>query len=342
MNKILGITAILMTAMFASSVLAADTTLTLENKNPTTWVAQTGDTIKATLTFNPVSSTFDYTLTVTDLTANTQYALIYYKDQNSRFVNWGGDAGKVIATFTTDGGGDYNSGSQSVNLDMNLPSSPDWNINPSPDYCDLHNTFDDYTHCKGAKLWIVPTSDLTSDNSLPLDAWNPTTYLFETDLITYSDSNLPTVTATCGVLPCDANSQCGGSTPICESGSCVAATCGISATAIGFGNLLPGATVGNDLSVKSTVANGGTVPTTGLWIEGTDWVGTYYSSSNTMPVGQTSWSVGSGWNTLTNAWALTGATVNAHSSITAYFKLTVPLNQANDDYAQTITFASGC
>ena len=70
---------------------------------------------------------------------------------------------------------------------MNLPSSLDWNINPSPDYCDDHNGFDDYDHCKGAKIWIVPRSDLTDGNLLPLKNWIPSSYLFETDLITYSD-----------------------------------------------------------------------------------------------------------------------------------------------------------
>ena len=72
---------------------------------------------------------------------------------------------------------------------MNLPKGTDWNRNPSPDYCDDHNGLDDYDHCKGAKIWIVPVSDLTSDN-LPLANWNPTAWLFETDLIVYSDCDL--------------------------------------------------------------------------------------------------------------------------------------------------------
>jgi hypothetical protein len=73
---------------------------------------------------------------------------------------------------------------------MDLPRSPDWNINPVPDYCDNHNGFDDYNTCAGAKIWLVPTSNLTSEISLPLNAWNPSTYLFETDLINYNDTNI--------------------------------------------------------------------------------------------------------------------------------------------------------
>jgi hypothetical protein len=149
------------------------------------------------------------------------------------------------------------------------------------------------------------------------------------------------LTATAGVLPCTENYQCSESN-VCWQGSCQAATCGISATAIGFGNLLPGQSVGDDLSVTSTVTNGGNTPTTDLSLYGTDWVGTYYSASNTMPVGQTSWSVGTGWNILTGSWTSTGANVNPGSPLTAYFKLAVPLNQANDNYAQTITFSASC
>ena len=165
------------------------TTLTLCEKGTDWKCVSSGAT--ATLEFGTVNPEFDYTLTASGLVASTEYALIYYGDKDPRFNLWGGDnPGKVISTFTTDGSGNYNSGSQSVDLGMNLPSLPDWNINPSPDYCDLHNGFDDYEHCKGAKLWIVPVSDLTSGPALPLTAWHPATYLFETDLITYFDCNL--------------------------------------------------------------------------------------------------------------------------------------------------------
>lgn len=160
-------------------------TLTLENKDNNWNVI--ADNTYATLEFDPVNPTLDYTLTVVGLQTETEYALIYYADDDPRFSNWGGDnPGAVIEIFTTDTNGDYNS-VNSVDLGMNIPSLPDWNINPIPDYCDLHNGIDDYDHCKGAKSWIVKTSDLTNGNSLPLKGWNPNSYLFETDLITYLD-----------------------------------------------------------------------------------------------------------------------------------------------------------
>lgn len=124
--------------------------------------------------------------------------------------------------------------------------------------------------------------------------------------------------------------------------NCVPATCGVSATGpIAFGPLTPGATVGGDLSRISTVTNNGNVPTTEFWIGGTGWMGVTNSNSNTMPVGATSWSVGSGWNTMTSN-TLTSANINPGSPLTTYFELAVPLNQPADNYQQTITFTSGC
>lgn len=172
--------------------LPVKTTLVLENKDPTTWNVIANDNIQATLTFDTVGNDgiFNYELDAEGLTPEKEYAIIYYGDQDPRFNLWGGDnPGAVIDTFTTDWSGNaIKSGSSEIN--MNLPNIPDWNINPSPDYCDNHNAYDDYEHCKGAKIWIVPTADLTGSNSLPLTVWKPTTYLFETDLITYFDCDL--------------------------------------------------------------------------------------------------------------------------------------------------------
>lgn len=160
-------------------------TLDLCAKDSSTWQCVSGAT--ATLTFDTVNPAFKYDLAVTGLQANKEYALIYYSDRDPRFDLWGGDnPGKVIATFMTDGSGNYVV-TDTVDISMNLPSSPDWNINPNPDYCDSHNGYDNYNHCSGAKIWIVPTEDLTDDAELPLTAWNPSNYLFETDLIVYSD-----------------------------------------------------------------------------------------------------------------------------------------------------------
>jgi hypothetical protein len=163
--------------------------LELDNKD-SEWT-RINDGISGTLSFDPVKPTFDYELSVSGMQPSTGYALIYYADYDPRFDNWGGDnPGKVIATFVTDEFGDYSSGEQSVELGINMPTGDDWNIAPVPNYCDYHNGIDDYLHCKGAKIWVVPVSDLTDGTSLPLVAWNPSEYLFETDLVVYSDCDM--------------------------------------------------------------------------------------------------------------------------------------------------------
>jgi len=162
------------------------TTLNLCEKD-SNWKCNSGAT--ATLTFDTVNPKFVGELTISGLNGSTQYALIYYPDNEDRFASdkWNGAGGEVIETFM----GSATTVAIDIDLGRNLPHAGDWNINPSPNYCDKHNGWDDYVHCRGAKLWIVPTSDLTGNNALPLTAWNPGSYLFETDLITYSDCDFP-------------------------------------------------------------------------------------------------------------------------------------------------------
>ena len=162
-------------------------TLILENKD-TGWQVIPSDEIQGTLTYKTAGDQFNYSLVASGL-SNISYSLIYYADKDPRFSSWGGDnPGKVIGTFTAVSGS-INQALTSVDLGMDLPESPDWNINPTPDYCSNHNGFDSYNTCAGAKIWLVPTSDLTGGPSLPLVSWNPLTYLFETDLINYNDTN---------------------------------------------------------------------------------------------------------------------------------------------------------
>jgi len=165
--------------------------LHLENKDPTAWTVIAGDGIEADLTYEIVGETFNYELIATGLTPGKEYKLIYYGDEEKRFVNWDGDnPGKLLGTFTADGVGKITY-SYSLDIGMNLPSGNDWNINPNPDYCNKNNGFDSYIHCKGAKIWLVPSTDY---DGAKLTAWNPTTYLFETDLIYYFDSATNTIT----------------------------------------------------------------------------------------------------------------------------------------------------
>jgi len=164
-------------------------TLVLEDKDAQ-WNVIPG-VMQGTLTYNTAGQTFTGTFDATGLAVTTEYALIYYADKDPRFQSWGGDnPGAVIATFNSDGSGNITSQNINVDLGIDLPESPDWNINPTPDYCDNHNGFDSYNTCAGAKIWLVPTNNLTGGNSLPLVSWNPSTYLFETDLINYNDTDI--------------------------------------------------------------------------------------------------------------------------------------------------------
>jgi len=100
------------------------------------------------------------------------YTLIYYKDQSDRFNS---PAKAILAT----------------NVNKDLPYADDKNL-ADYDYCESE---ENYEHCYGAKIWLVPTVDINmADGTL---TWsNAGNYLFETDLIVYSDEvndviNLP-------------------------------------------------------------------------------------------------------------------------------------------------------
>jgi len=136
--------------------------------------------MKATLTYELISSAFNYELEATGLTPSTDYSLIYYADKPNRFVEWGGNnPGALIVATTSDSNGEISiTGSASV---IDLPSLNDANIDEY-DYC----VEDGYDLCHGAKVWLVPSVDYAS----PMTAWNPTTYLFETDLIAYGQTAL--------------------------------------------------------------------------------------------------------------------------------------------------------
>jgi len=140
------------------------TTLALNNKDAS-WVEIDGDGIEGTLVFETIKTTFDYEFDAIGLAADTDYSLIYYADP------WAGDnPGAFIGTFTADGVGTI-SETGSVDLGMNLPSEPDEN------YLD------------GAKLWLVLADDY-DETTQEMIAWNMDCYLFEHELVAYSDCNI--------------------------------------------------------------------------------------------------------------------------------------------------------
>ena len=148
--------------------------LILENKT-NDWQILGTDDIKATLTYNMTSPTFDYSLIGKVLLKNTQYSLIYYADP------WPGDGedhngtGVLIGkgTSLSDGAIDF-IGSTELNRDL-----PKW---PS-----------DQNHPEGAKIWLVPSDHYSATVAGAqgyMMGWSPSSYLFETALMTYDDTDI--------------------------------------------------------------------------------------------------------------------------------------------------------
>lgn len=155
-------------------------TVELTRKNTSTWEPIAG--ASATLTYELVANEFNYELEATGLVIDTEYSLIYYADKPDRFVDWGGNnPGALIVAGTADGSGNL-SLIGSNNLAMNLPQSADWNGSVDADYC----ASDSYALCSGAKIWLIPSTEYTEGTKTV--SWSdPTSYLFETDMITYDD-----------------------------------------------------------------------------------------------------------------------------------------------------------
>ena len=142
----------------------------------------------AMLSYELAAEKFNYEFEANGLEAGNDYSLIYYADYSYREDNWGGDnPGALIAEFTADQKGNI-SETGSKNLKMNLPHADDWNSSQEANYCDS----DGYELCRGAKVWLVPSKYYDSDdNKLDTDNWNSyrSDILFETDLITYDDTD---------------------------------------------------------------------------------------------------------------------------------------------------------
>jgi len=131
-------------------------TLELTKKNTSTW-QPTGDTIE--ITYTVVGDSFEFT------GVPEEYTLIYYMDEyyelGERLAN------PQPAIIVTSGIG-------------NLPYSEDANMDELANYCQAP---DNYNQCKGAKLWVVLTSDIV-EGALAWGNWD--SFYFETDLIQFN------------------------------------------------------------------------------------------------------------------------------------------------------------
>lgn len=127
----------------------------------------------------------------------------------------------------------------------------------------------------------------------------------------------------------------------------VLGTCGITASGIEFGSLVPGQTyTGNDVYSTISMPTGNQVVTP--YIKGVDWTD---GETNTFGVGQTHWSLDleedySDMTALTTPELGDGDslvdTVSHGDPLDVYFKLSIPAGQVAASYTQTITFTASC
>ncbi|MFC1893291.1 DUF4382 domain-containing protein [Chloroflexota bacterium] len=174
-------------------------TLLLENKDPNTWEVIADET-KGTLTYNLSGETFDFEFEGEGL-EDTNYSLIYYADYyggdpEDRYTVWGGNyPGALIASGDATGGTLKLSGSVNLRPDLteekgiDLPWPTDGNIK---DYA-YNVAPDNYVHAHGAKIWLVPSecyeAGTPEEPVCQVTKWEPDRFLFETDLITFNDTN---------------------------------------------------------------------------------------------------------------------------------------------------------
>ena len=152
----------------------------LENKNPSTWEPITTDGINASVIYTNEGVDFNYSVLANGLTPNVSYDLIYYADP------YPSSNGILIATGTV--GSDF----EFPNLlkiigtkDMpSIPLNPD-DPNSDPNNHDFRGAPDYYQNSCGAKLWIVPSTSFTEGTGII--GWAPTTYLYETELASYTE-----------------------------------------------------------------------------------------------------------------------------------------------------------
>jgi len=180
---ILGVALLLVCAGVAPAVVKAveyDSYVALDNKDAE-WGIIASDEMMGSLWFNASGPEFEYKLGASGLEPGEDYSLIYYADfGEDRFDEWGGNnPGALIETFESDEFGEI-VGEGSVYLGINLPEAPDANIEEY-DYCGAPDYYD---NCHGAKVWLVLTEDYDSELK-KVTNWNPTAWLFETDLIYY-------------------------------------------------------------------------------------------------------------------------------------------------------------
>jgi len=133
----------------------------LWEKDPDTWEIVDEDAAWGKLKYNLEGPEFDFVFNGHGLELETEYSLIYYADP------WPGTGGAEIA-----------SGSSNDEGDIHLGGSTDIGSLPV-----------DEDENDGAKIWLVLSADYDADAG-EMTGWDPEEYLFEYDLITYTDTDV--------------------------------------------------------------------------------------------------------------------------------------------------------
>ena len=175
--KILTLSILVMSLVIPYSVSAItyDSTMVLDNKDTTTW-ARISDGRLGTLNYRSSGTTFDFSFTATGMEASTAYSLIYYANPYP-----GNNPGALIGTGTSGADGSLVI-TGTPNLNKNLPTPPDANM-----LIDHSAPPDSYSHAYGAKVWLVPSACYSGTS---ISVWSPTRFLFETDMLNYTDTDL--------------------------------------------------------------------------------------------------------------------------------------------------------
>jgi hypothetical protein len=141
--------------------------INMVQKNPADWSKVTNGA-SGNFWVGPFEQRF--TFSAKGLEKNTQYTLLSYVEP------YPGTGSKVIGQATSN-----NKGVVKMNGKFSNTGSVIYNIYGS-------DAVGDYKNTVGAKVWLVKTSDISTDGiTASFITWNPTKYLFETSLIDYPD-----------------------------------------------------------------------------------------------------------------------------------------------------------
>ena len=155
--------------------------LYLYEKDPESWEIVPGGAW-GKLKYNLSGDEFEYLFNGHGLDPGVSYSLIYYADP------WPGDnPGALIAIGTANRGGNIHLRG-SVDLEMSLPHPDDANYEEEGGDPGTPGAPPTPFPFGGAKIWLVLSDDYNAETNA-MTAWNPSEYLFEAELMTYTDTN---------------------------------------------------------------------------------------------------------------------------------------------------------